>query len=280
MRFRVVLRSCRPVSRSAPAAYGTDSTTRGFVLQPTAWPDASDHASLPSFPHCADGHEECSVAVSLTSQRAYRRNPCRHIDAGSGTGDDGSPKRPAFVPATSRHVDWHRSRLAIAGFHGRRRVSCVSSHFFPRSVGFGPTASCASGAFPIAPSMLCQAQAIPSISAYSARPRRHIFTNTPQRFHFRKYECTELALPYSLGRAFHWQPVRRTNTIPSNTLRGGMRLRPPPGRRLYLRPGIRLGQGISDSTRFQRTSDTVHDLNVLTDHSIAVSHRDASIIYG
>ena len=262
MRSRAVLHNCRPASQIALAACGTDSARRGFVLRPTAEPGASDLASLPSFPHRAGGRAECSAVVSLTFQLAFQRIPCPHIGAGVVTWDDVSLEQPELVPAASRHAYWLRSRLAIAGFHGRRRAGCVSSHFFPRSVGFGPTASCANGAFTIAPSMLCQAQAIPCISSYSAKPRRHILKKTPQRFHFRKYACIELALPYSLGRAFHWQPVRRTNTIASNTLRGGMRLRPPPGRRLYLRPGTRLGRGISGSTCFQRASDTVHDLSV------------------
>jgi hypothetical protein len=185
-----------------------------------------------------------------------------------------------LASAALRHVDWHRSRLATAGFHARRRADCVSSHFFPRSVGFGPTASWANGAFTIAPSMLCQAQAIPSIPSYSARPRRHIFLNTPRRCHSRKYAWIELALPYSFGSAFHWQPVRRTYTIPPKTLRGGIGFRPPPARRLYFRPGVRLGRGIKDSMRFHKTSDTVHDLSVAMDRSIAVPQIDARIIYG
>jgi len=280
MQFRVAPRSCMPVSRSAPATSDTDSPRSEFVRRPTVWLDASDRASLLSFPHRVDEHAECSAVASLSSRQVFPHNPCQHTSAGPEPWGDVSPVPPALASAASRHVDWHRSRLAIAGFHGRRRADCVSSHFFPRSVGFGPTASCASGAFTIAPSMLCHAQAIPSISSYSANPRRHIFTNTPHRFHSRKYACTELALPYSLGRAFHWQPVRKTYTIPSKTVRGGMRFRPPPGRRLYFRPGVRLGCGIRDSTRFHRTSDTVHDLSVAMDHSIATSHLDASVIYG
>jgi len=117
--------------------------------------------------------------------------------------------------------------------------------------------------------MLCHDQAIPSISSYTANPRRHSFTNTPTRFHSRKYACTELALPYSLGKAFHWQPVRSTYTIASNTRRGSIRFRPAPGRRRYLRPLARLCFGISGPTRSHNASDTVHDLSVLTSHIIA-----------
>jgi hypothetical protein len=119
------------------------------------------------------------------------------------------------------------------------------------------------------PSMLCHAHAMPSSSSYSAKPRRHIFTNTPSRFHSRKYWCTELALPYSFGNAFHWQPVRRTYTIAANMRRGSRGFRPPPGRLLYLRPLARLCFGISGATRSHRASDTVHDLSALMHHSIA-----------
>ena len=84
------------------------------------------------------------------------------------------------------------------------------SLFFPLSVGLEPTASAASGSFPWLPSMLCQLHAIPSISSYSASPFFQSLRKKPASAHFRKYAWTLLALPNSLGRAFHWMPVRRT----------------------------------------------------------------------
>lgn len=260
MRSPAVLRNCQPVSRSAPRACGIDSARSASVPQPTAVHDTTVCVSWPLLPRPADeraGHTRIPLSPS---RPAFRRSPCPRIDAGSRLSDNAPMVRSESAPGASRHADGHRLRLATAGFHGRRRASCVWFHFFPLSVGFGPTVSCASGAFTIAPSMLCHNQAIPSISSYSARPRRHIFMKTPQRFHLRKYACTELALPYSFGKAFHWQPVRNTYTIASNTLRGGIRFRPAPGRRLYLRPLTRLRFGISGATRSHRASDTVHDL--------------------
>jgi hypothetical protein len=56
-------------------------------------------------------------------------------------------------------------------------------HFFPRSVGFGPTDSCASGASTLVLSPDCHSQAIPSISSYSARPFFQIATNNPALAH-------------------------------------------------------------------------------------------------
>jgi hypothetical protein len=187
------------------------------------------------------------------------------------------PRRPTSAPRVSHHAGSLRLRLGTAGFHGRLRVGCAWFLFFPRSVGFGPTASTANGAFTIEPSMLCQAHAMPSNASYSAKPRRHIFTNTPSCFHSRKYWCTELALPYSFGNAFHWQPVRRTYTIPANMRRGSKGFRPPPGRLLYLRPVTRLCFGISGATRSHRASETVHDLSVLMYHSIATPGLGSNI---
>jgi hypothetical protein len=113
----------------------------------------------------------------------------------------------------------------------------------------------------MAPSMLCQDHAIPSISSYSAKPLRQSFTNTPFLFHSRKYLWTELALPNScLGNAFHWQPVRKTNTMAASTLRGSMAFRPAPARRRYLRLLSRPGFGMSGSARSQNASEIVHDL--------------------
>jgi len=39
------------------------------------------------------------------------------------------------------------------------------------------------------------------------------------------------------GCAFHWQPVRNTNTMASNTWRAGFAGRPAPGLRTYCLPG-------------------------------------------
>lgn len=93
------------------------------------------------------------------------------------------------------------------------RGSRPASRNTPRPCGIGSAASSASGVSTIAPSILCHGEAITFVSTYSARPRRHISTNTPQRFRARKCSCAELALPHSRGRAFHWQPSCRLRTM-------------------------------------------------------------------
>ena len=269
MRSPVILHNCRLVSHIAPAACGTDLSTSGFALQPSVLRDAAGYASSRVPLRRVGERAECSAVSSLFSPRAFPRSLYRRTGVAQCSSDGAQPRMSASGPRVSHHAGALRLRLATAGFHGRLRAGCAWFLFFPRSVGFGPTASRASGAFTIVPSMLCQAHPMPSNSSYSAKPRRHIFTNTPSRFHSRKYWCTELALPYSLGNAFHWQPVRRTYTIPANMRRGSKGFRPPPGRLLYLRPAVRLCFGISSATRSHKASETVHDLSVLMHHSIA-----------
>src|SRR5436309_14374560 len=109
--------------------------------------------------------------------------------------------------------------------------------------------------------MLCHRQAMPSISSYSANPACHSATKNPALSHSRNRLWMALALPKrSLGSALHWQPVRNTYTIASNTTRASLGTRPPLGLRAILRrlgrPG---GCGISGATRSQNASDTTQD---------------------
>jgi hypothetical protein len=78
---------------------------------------------------------------------------------------------------------------------------------------------------------------MPSISPYSVNPARQRVRKNPALSHCRKYLYAELALPNrSLGRSFHRHPVLRTKTIPSNTRREGIALRPPPSFLWKIRP--------------------------------------------
>ena len=272
-------------SRSARAVSGIGLTKIGSARPPTGAPCSVDCASWPALLHPFGGHEVCSCVPRWRALRAYRHIPYRHTDAAWGPSSPAvvSPRcDPESAAGALHHVFGLRSRPGIAGFHARRREDFVCSHFFARSVGFGPTDSCAIGAFTMAPSMLCQDQAIPSISSYSASPLRHSFTNTPFFFHSRKYLWTELALPNSpFGKAFHWHPVRKTYTMAENTFLGSMAFRPAPARRKYLRLLSRLGFGISGSARSQNSSEIVHDFKAFMDsnHNIKQSKKQYTI-YG
>jgi len=236
-------------------------------------------ASWPALPRLFDEHEGCNSGPQWLSEQACPDTPYPHISAAS---EPSSPQAvsqecdPRSVPEALHHAFEPRSRLTTAGFHARRQEDFAWSHFFPRSVGFGPTDSCAIGAFTMAPSMLCQDHAIPSISSYSTSPLRQSRTNTPCLFHSEKYLCTELALPNSaFDNAFHWHPVRKTYTMAESTFRGSMAFRPPPARRRYFRLLSRLGFGISGSARFQNSSDMVHDFMafMVWQHSIKQSGK-------
>ena len=250
-------------SQTARVACGTDSARNAFVQQPSDALVIAGCASLPRFPLLVVEHGARNAWPQLPSGLVPRHNPHQ------GIGFRAKAPAPVVVslrsdptsaPEVSRRGRLHRWRLWTAGFHARRRVDCACSLFFPRSVGLDPTASCARGALTIPPSRLCHRHAIPCRSSYSASPFRHRRTNTPCCTQSRKYLWIELALPKrSSGKAFHWQPVRNTYTIPSNTRRGSKGGRPPPGFRRYLRFSSRFGLGTTGSTAAHSSSDTVHD---------------------
>jgi hypothetical protein len=268
--------------QSEPTASGTDSAKNGSAQPPIGERDSEDSFSWPSSPAPVVECAQCSCSAESIPGPVLPHTLYPRRDA-----DEKLlfPKAfqlqycPASALITSHHAAELRSRLTTAGFHCRRREDFSWYHFFPRSVGFAPTASKAKGAFTVAPSMLCHDQAIPSISSYSASPLRQRRKNTPFRFQSKKYWWMELALPNSFfGKAFHWHPVRNTKIMPSKTFRDPMGLRPPPGRRRYFRFLGRFLFGISGSTRSQSSSDTVHDLIALMTHDIINASINA-IIY-
>jgi hypothetical protein len=263
----IMLHNSRRVYQIEPTVSGSDSTMNASSPLPICADGIEYFSSWPSLPRHAVVHAEYSSCFASIPQLGSQHIPCPHRDVAAAPCSLMALELlygPMSVPAMPHHASVPRLRLTTAGFHSRRRGDFAWSHFFPLSVGFAPTASRAKGAFTIAPSILCQDQAIPSISSYSASPLRQRRTKTPSCFHSKKYLWMELALPYSLfGKAFHWHPVRSTKIIPSNTLRGSIRFRPPPGRRRYFRFFFRFRFGIRGSTRIHNSSDTVHDLMAL-----------------
>ncbi len=266
------------------ATFGIDSTKSVSVLLPIAVHDALDFSSSPESLLPFDVHGGHSLAPSWIPQPVDRHTLYPHKDVVwdlSLEKADRPRSRLRSVQAVSHHVSGLRLRLTTAGLHSRRPKGFAWSRFFPRSVGLGPAVSSANGALIIAPSMLCHRQAIPSISSYSASPFLQRCINTFFCFHSKKYLWIELGLPYtSCGSAFHWQPVRSTYTIPSKTLRGSMDFRPPPGRRRYFFAFKRLCFGISGSTRFQSSSDTVHDFIAPMADLYHLMKQRSNIIYG
>lgn len=89
----------------------------------------------------------------------------------------------------------------------------------------------------------------------------------------------------SAGSAFHWQPVRSTYTMASNTWRAGLGGRPAPGLRRYFLPGAGDRGGISGSTRCQNASVTTHESTRFwptrtSDAAYGVARNDGIAIYG
>jgi len=231
-----------------------------FAPQPSVLGDVANVSSWPRFPVRVDARAACIHDFSWHWLPAGPSTPCPRINAGdqwlSGWAE-GSRWRPRWAQAASYHADSLRLRLGKAGFHSRRPARSACFHFFPLSVGLGPTASSARGAFTIAPSTLCHFQAMPSKPSYSANPRRQRRTKNPHRFHSWKYLCTELELPNtSFGKAFHWHPVLSTYTMAENTRRAGIGFLPPPAFRLYFRPFARCRLGSNGSTLDHSSSET------------------------
>jgi hypothetical protein len=87
--------------------------------------------------------------------------------------------------------------------------------------------------------------------------------------------------------AFHWMPVRKTYTMPSNTSRGSSGLRPPPAFLAYFFLRLRrLRPGTNGATIAQRSSETSHDCTrflvsgmILSNHAIS-NENGKYIIYG
>jgi hypothetical protein len=283
MLIPVIPHNSRTSSHTEPTTFEIGSTMSGFVLPPISEHESVDFFSSPQSLLPFDERGQYTLVLASIPAQAALHTPYPRKDAALDPPLKVDPPQfhPTWVPTISHHASGLRLRLTTAGFHSRRPKDFAWSHFFPRSVGFGPTVSRANGAFTMVPSILCHRQAIPSISSYSARPLRQRRTNTPFRFHSKKYLWMELELPNtSFGSAFHWHPVRSTYTMASNTLRGSMALRPPPGRRKYFFLLDRFAFVINGSTRFQSSSDMVHDFIPLMEKVYHETVLTSIVIYG
>lgn len=132
----------------------------------------------------------------------------------------------------SRRRTFHHHRLqrgltqlhitAIGAIHGDRQGNAASlgqqaarDAAFPAvgRIGTGPFSP--KGALVIAPSIACPSQAMPTCASETSNPARQSRSNTPARAHARKRSETVLDAPTLRGSAFHWQPVRSTETMAS-----------------------------------------------------------------
>lgn len=109
-----------------------------------------------------------------------------------------------------------------------------------------------SGAFVIARSAASRDQSMPFRPSYSISPCRKKASNTPASFQSLKRRYAELheQIPVASS-AFHWHPVRSTNSIPFMAFRSGIR-------GLWQPNGCGLRGGSSGSIRPHRSSDKRH----------------------
>jgi len=203
--------NCRTAFHNVPEASWTGWARSGLIQQPIDENDNQVFLSLLLFLHHVLWHEEHSHGLLWAVWLDFPYIPCLHrgfvlyLLVARPHVDQGLP------PVEIRHAGSLRLRLTIVGRHARLQGCGACFLFFPRSVGLRPTSSSAIGAFIMAPSMLCHCHEIPSISSYSASPARQRERKKPAFIQREKYPWIELGLPKrSFGKAFHWQPVRKT----------------------------------------------------------------------
>ena len=124
-----------------------------------------------------DGAEVFGAAVARVGAQMVV-SPMRRVLALDDDGGEYLVNLFAVMEVGPGHDERQRDATAV-----HQQVALAA--FFPRSVRLGSTTSCASGAFIIAPSMLCQRQAMPSIWSYSAKPPAHRALKRLTVSHFR-----------------------------------------------------------------------------------------------
>jgi len=155
-------------SQTGSITYENGLTTNGRLLLPNVEPCGLDFA--PCFPFPLHGFvcEVYSPLAQLSPMRARRDSPYQHKDAEA---------YPKWVPVVLQQ--WTAKPASVEKHHAfgrllsqvilerlfRQRGRDACSHFFPRSVGLGPTDSFASGALVMQPSILSQLQSMPFSSS-------------------------------------------------------------------------------------------------------------------
>ena len=196
------------------------------------------------------GYGACNRSRRSRPSRWGCRSPC------PGTG--AAARRAPAQGARPRRRRWSRPRAARRGHRHhppRRPVARLPS----RRAGFALHRCCRDPsdwarpgtpilALPIAPSAVCHSQSQPPRSSHVSSSTAQMRSKTPSFTHRWNVRWTELPSGNSVGRQFHWHPLRRRKIIASSAPRGSMRLRP-----------VRLGGSSSlrtCSTTRQRSSGT------------------------
>ena len=249
-------------SQTVQATYGTGLTTNDILQQPIGGLYAPDSWLYYQSLRRDSVYAVYIPAIPLFLKMVHHNNLYPDKDSEDISGDQASQQlwSPIQHPIVRHHADALLLLLLIAARLWRLRGDDVCSPFFPRSVGFFPTDSCASGAFDIQPSTLSHFQSIHFTSSYFSRPAAHIFLNAPCSHQNWKYRCIALAAPKrSFGRAFHCMPVLMTKKIASKALRLSIGGRPAPGFLLYCLFGSLFLSGRRSFTTSQNSSVIFQD---------------------
>jgi hypothetical protein len=158
--------SSEHTSQSERGACETGSTKRRSLPRPSAAPACL--LVVRTSPRAVHECEGCTAALPLVGAPPDPRTPRRHTDAAGGShrlADVPLQWHPRSLPRASHRAYSLQTAQQTAAGRARQRADCASSPFFPRSVGFRPTASSANGALMRLPSILCHSQPMPSSSA-------------------------------------------------------------------------------------------------------------------
>ena len=144
-----------------------------------------------------------------------------------GTGSEASLRwAPAVLPR------WRQGSPPVAWCHGRLNGPPCSSTRRLRLVpalrgqwGWGRLAP-PNRALPKPPSAACHSHCPPPSSSHASINIAHMLENTPRLTQCWNVRWIVLLLPNSLGKWFHWQPLRIRKIIPLSICRWSARLRP------------------------------------------------------
>ncbi len=192
------------------------------VVQPTVCPlhhPASCSTSLPVIPPLPATARDVDLVASphdltrLVSSPypKFRLRSCRAVPLGSG--------RRITTPSRVAANSFRSCRLALA-------TAAASGTLLAAIAGVGPARGAAEGALVVIPSTACRSRSMPRRSSCSSRPSSHRHSNRLPATHDWKRRWAGL-LHRSLGRAFHWHSVRRTERMALRTRRSSTRRRPP-----------------------------------------------------
>lgn len=190
--------------------------------------DALDVADVAERIRRDGGGGWCTVASGLPPRSPGSRTLCGGTGAAGAQASAGAAGQrgcPTWLSPPSYHDGWRRSPRRRAG---RRvdRSTCGASRRACRDPSDWGLLPPPKGALTVTLSSDCQRHWMLRNSWYRVSSLAHSCSKAPAWTHSWKRRWHVEPGSYSRGKAFHWQPVRRTNSTPSMTWRKGTTGRP------------------------------------------------------